>query len=142
MKTEEDNPQHWFLLAAERLRAADVLFAHEGPTYTGIETLQEAVERYLKGFLIARGWTLQKVHDLTFLNDETKKFDERFGLYDDLCESLTEQFWAQHYPGGDLSTVGSDYEALRRQAGLRPRRGELIAFIESFFPQQSRPSGF
>jgi HEPN domain-containing protein len=117
MKTEENNPQHWFLLAAERVRAADVLYAQVGSCYTGVEILHEAVERYLKGFLIARAWTLQKVHDLSFLNDEAKRFDKSFGIYDDLCESLTEQFWAQHYPGGDLSTVGADYETLRQQAG-------------------------
>ncbi len=62
MKTDEANPQDWFLLAAERLRATDVLYAESGSTYSGIEILQEAVERYLKGFLIAKGWRLRKVH--------------------------------------------------------------------------------
>ncbi len=109
MKTEENNPRHWFYLAAERLRAADVLHAQEGSTLTGIELLQEAVERYLKGFLIAHSWVLQKIHDLTVLNDEAKRFDARFAMFDDMCESLTEQYWAQHYPGGDLTTVGNDY---------------------------------
>jgi HEPN domain-containing protein len=65
MKTDETNPQDWFLLAAERLSAADVLYGESGSTYSGIEILQEAVERYLKGFLIAKGWRLRKVHDLT-----------------------------------------------------------------------------
>ena len=66
MKTDEANPQDWFLLAGERLSAADVLYAESGSTYTGIEILHEAVERYLKGFLIAKGWRLRKVHDLTW----------------------------------------------------------------------------
>ncbi len=43
MKTDEANPQDWFLLAAERLSAADVLYAQSGSTYSGIEILQEAV---------------------------------------------------------------------------------------------------
>jgi len=133
MKTDENNPQHWFLLAAERLSAADVLYAQSGSTYSGIEILHEAVERYLKGFLIGRGWSLRKVHDLTFLNDQAKSFDTGFTAFDDLCESLTEQFWAQHYPGGDLSTVGSDYESLRRQAG------ELIALILASVPPPDKP---
>jgi hypothetical protein len=30
---------------------------------------------------------------------------------------LTEQFWAQHYPGGDLTHVGADYAKLRSDAG-------------------------
>ena len=41
----------------------------------------------------------------------------------DLCESLTAQFWAQHYPGGDLTDVGTDYDDLRSQAE------EMIALI-------------
>ncbi len=44
MKTDESNPQHWFLLAAERMSAADVLYGQSGSTYTGIEILHEAVE--------------------------------------------------------------------------------------------------
>jgi hypothetical protein len=93
-----------------------------------VELLQESLERYLKGYPIANGWVLRKLHDLSFLNDEAKTFDSRFDGFDDLCESLTEQFWAQHYSGGDLSTVGSDYEHLRRQAG------ELVAFILTSVP--------
>jgi hypothetical protein len=47
MKTREDNPADWFLLAAERLRGADALYKLEGVTFLGIEALHEAVERYL-----------------------------------------------------------------------------------------------
>ena len=131
MKTDEANPQDWFLLAGERLSAADVLFAQSGSTYSGIEILHEAIERYLKGFLIAKGWRLRKVHDLTLLNDEAQKFEPRFSTFDDLCESLTEQFWAQHYPGGDLSTVGADYDVLRQQTG------ELVTLIDASIQNES-----
>jgi hypothetical protein len=64
------------------------------------------------------------------LNDEAKKFEPKFDAFDDLCESLTEQFWAQHYPGGDLSTVGADYEELRQQTG------ELVAVIQTLIPYE------
>ena len=97
MKTDETNPQHWFLLAAERFNAAEVVYSQVGSSYSGVELLHEAVERYLKGYLLAKGWTLRKLHDLAFLNDEATKFDARFRAFDDLCENLTEQFWAQHY---------------------------------------------
>jgi hypothetical protein len=30
--------------------------------------------------------------------------------------SLTEQFWAQHYPGGDITGLGADYPELQAQA--------------------------
>ncbi len=64
MNTSEDNPADWFLFGAERLKAADLIHRAEGPTWTGIELLQEAKERYLKGSLIGRGWQLERTHDL------------------------------------------------------------------------------
>lgn len=135
MKTEENNPHHWFLLAEERLRSADVLYAHVGATYAVVELLQESVERYLKGFLVAQGWTLQRIHDLAFLNDEAKRYDVRFEQFDDLSERLTEQFWAQHYPGGDLSAVGADYKELRKSVG------DLVMLIRSVLPQHFQQNG-
>jgi HEPN domain-containing protein len=117
VKTSENSPRDWLFLAEERLRAADALFAQEGATLSGVELLQEGVERFLKAFLLSRGWTLRKVHDLAYLLDECVARESRFDEFQDLAESLTEQFWAQHHPGGDLTGVGSDYATLRADAG-------------------------
>jgi hypothetical protein len=48
-----------------------------------------------------------------------------FSRYQQLAQSLTEQFWAQHYPGDDLTEVGLDFPFLRAQAE------ELVALITS-----------
>jgi HEPN domain-containing protein len=117
MKTDETNPQDWFCLARERLAAADAVRQACGAGSSAVELLQEAVERYLKGFLIASGWPLQKIHNLSTLLDAAIQRDARFREYADLCESLTAQFWEQHYPGGDLTEVGADYDQLRQQLG-------------------------
>jgi HEPN domain-containing protein len=117
VKTSESNPRDWLYLAEERLRAADALSAHEGATLSRVELLQESTERFLKAFLISRGWSLRKVHDLSYLLDECVAREVRFEEFLDLAETLTEQFWAQHYPGGDLTGVGANYPALREQAG-------------------------
>ena len=58
MKTREANPDDWMFLANERLHAADLLQAAAGATLSGIELLQESVERFLKGWLVGRGWQL------------------------------------------------------------------------------------
>lgn len=128
MKTDEANPSDWFMLGKERLEAADALHEACGVSYSGVELLQEAVERYLKGFLIGKGWSLRKIHNLSTLLDAVIARDSRFIQFADLCESLTAQFWGQHYPGGDLTDVGSDYDELRQQAG------ELIALILTSVP--------
>jgi hypothetical protein len=66
--------------------------------------------------LIAQGWELRKIHNLAALLDYAVEFDRRFKDFAELCESLTAQFWAQHYPREDLEDVGSDYDDLRKQA--------------------------
>ena len=77
----------------------------------------------MKAFLLSRGWTLRKVHDLAYLLDECITRDAAFEVFHDLAESLTEQYWAQHYPGGDLTGIGTNYRELREQAG------RLIALV-------------
>ena len=53
--SNESDPADWFYLATDRLKTADLAWKVEGLTASGIELLQESVERYLKGYLIARG---------------------------------------------------------------------------------------
>jgi len=123
-------------LARERLEAADAVHAARGACSSTVELLQEAIERYLKGYLVGKGWPLQRIHNLSALLDAAVQKDARFKSFADLCDGLTAQFWEQHYPGGDLSEVGADYGALRQQAG------ELIAMILAAFPPaQAGPSG-
>ena len=48
--TDETDPADWIEFAAERLKSADLLWRHEELTPSGIECLQEAIERDLKAF--------------------------------------------------------------------------------------------
>ena len=79
--------------------------------------MHEAVERYLKGYLVAQGWSIERSHNLAHLLDCAIHYDPAFKTNAGLVESLTDQFWAQHCPGGDLEGFGADYEELRQQAG-------------------------
>ena len=132
MTTREDNPKDWFFLGAERLRGADALFKAEGITYLGIEALHEAIERYLKGYLVSRAAPIERTHDLSRLLERAMTFDPEFESYTLLADDLTQRFWAQHYPGGDLTDVGADYAALRKTAG------DLIALVLALVPQMDR----
>jgi HEPN domain-containing protein len=127
--TREDDPADWFAFAGERLRGCDILHQHEGVTALGIEAMQESVERYLKGYLIACGWPLERTHDLRRLVAEAAQRDSRFAQFDDMADELTFDFFAQHYPGGDLTNVGENYDSLRQQAG------ELVKLIRERLPQ-------
>ena len=95
-----------------------------GSTFSGVELLHEAVERFLKGYLISKGWRLVRTHDLTDLVASASDFDADFGKFEELAEELTEQFFLQHYPGSDLTDVGKNYAALRGQTD------ELLKLIQ------------
>ena len=116
-------------MAQERIDSADSLWKHEGLTHTGIEALQEGVERYLKGYLVAKGWRLVRTHDLERLVTEAIQFDKTFDKFYGLSEELTDDFFAQHYPGEDTTHVGENYQQMRAAAG------ELIAEIQKQLPQ-------
>jgi HEPN domain-containing protein len=111
--TSEDDPDDWFLLARDKLAAADDVFAARGATYAGVELLHEAVERFLKGYLVSKGWRLARTHYLDVLVEQATTYDARFDPFMELAEDLTEQFFAQHYPGSDLTDVGANYPELR-----------------------------
>jgi len=124
MRTDPANPADWFLLAKDRLEKADALFTQFGDSWTGVELLHEAAERYLKGYLVSHGWKLVKTHDLNRLLATSCDFNNEFVAFVSACQNLTEQFWEQHYPGGDLDEVGEGY------ADLRNAIGEMTSLIE------------
>ena len=115
MITDENNPTHWFEQARERLRSADVIRSTFGISPSAVELLHESVERFLKGYLVSKGWKLEKTHDLSRLIDQASNYDQEFGKYCDMADELTQDFWSQHYPGGDTTDLGAEYEEWRVQ---------------------------
>ena len=128
-QSSELDPADWFFAAADRLRIADATWERDGLTLTGIELLQEAMERYLKGYLIAKGWHLDRTHDLRKLLSVAMTHDPALSAFQSFADELTDDFYSQHYPGGDWTNVGQNYETLRTQAG------EIISLIEQSLPQ-------
>lgn len=69
-----------------------------------------------------------RTHDLRALIEAAKNYDGSFAAFKAMSEELTEDFFAQHYPGGDWTDLGKNYETLRKQTG------ELIALIRQNLP--------
>ena len=127
--SDESEPADWFYSAGDRRRVADTAWQRAGLTHSGVELLPEAAARYRKGYLVAQGWRLNRTHDLRKLVQEAQRYDPEFGCCDALAKELTEDFFAQHYPGGDWSSVGSNYETLRAQVSL------MLELIQENLPQ-------
>lgn len=62
--------------------------------------IHQAVEKYLKGFLIFHGWELEKIHDLVRLLKEAEKIDESFKEFNQFAIYATGFYVESRYPMG------------------------------------------
>jgi HEPN domain-containing protein len=90
----------WQAFARENL-----LYAKEGikadfaPYHTICFLCQGSAEKYLKAYLISKGWELKKIHDLDELLEAAVKYDEKFGELFPAAEILNEYITEGRYPG-------------------------------------------
>ncbi len=63
--------------------------------------LQQTVEKYLKAYLISKGWRLQRTHNLGTLLDEAIKYDSGFGQFAGICEKVGGWYFQVRYPFQD-----------------------------------------
>lgn len=59
----------WLDLAEKDWNRVEILLEH-GDEERAAFHLQQALEKYLKGFLLANGWELKRIHDLELLLEE------------------------------------------------------------------------
>jgi HEPN domain-containing protein len=97
-------PKDWFKKAEEDLRAAEILLKEESLGIAGF-LLQQAVEKYLKGYLLSRGWELKRIHDLVDLLNEVVTYDKSFDIYRSTCQQITEYYTEERYPFLDTSEL-------------------------------------
>jgi len=100
----------WLRFAEENLLVAEREMAYEAPAFHTVCFLcQSAAEKYLKGYLIAQGWSLEKTHDIVALLGLCRERDGAFGNLLEQGAVLNEYIVAGRYPG-DLA-----FEKIGRQ---------------------------
>lgn len=90
----------WFLHGDHDLQSAKLLFKNKGPTDNIAFSLQQAAEKYLKGYLISKGWKLQKIHDLEVLISEASRNDKTFKVFLDFARVISAVYVEGRYPAG------------------------------------------
>lgn len=88
----------WVDLGKEDLELAAHLIEEEWFYRPALSHLQQAVEKYTKAFLISKGWSLRKIHDLETLFDEASKHEPFFKDYLDFGRELTAYYTESRYP--------------------------------------------
>lgn len=89
--------QEWYEKAERDLKRVNILLSvndAEGASFH----LQQALEKFLKAFLIHHGWRLQRTHELVELLDEALKYDPALIHYMPLCKQVQKYYTDSRYP--------------------------------------------
>ncbi len=119
----------WFSYGERDLQSVKILLKEGGHTGPIAMLLQQAAEKYLKGYLLGKGWKLRKTHDLEFLMAEAAVYDKTFEWFLDLARALSAFYLADRYPPGlprDFPRTEID-EMLAQTEKLVARIKELTA---------------
>lgn len=124
MNENNTKSDEWFEKGKRDLEAAGLILRYRGHPDPAAMLLQQAMEKYLKGFLIGKGWKLVKTHNLKYLLDECIKHNPEFGRYYDLGIKLTKYYIDEKYPPMTTEITLEEAQALHAQVE------ELLKFIK------------
>jgi len=98
MRREESRyPQDWFRIGDKELTRAQNLLRLGDLEGAGFN-VQQAVEKYLKGYLLAQGWELRRIHALETLLNEVIVYDPSFEEFRAVCQKITQYYVEERYP--------------------------------------------
>jgi HEPN domain-containing protein len=120
---ESTYPADWFQVASDDFARVSRRLAEDDVADAAIH-LQQALEKYLKGFLLSRGWKLERIHDLRALLQEATKHEPDFKKFRHLCAEVTAYYIQERYP-----VFGAKPNAEEVRDNLEQAR-EFIVLIE------------
>jgi HEPN domain-containing protein len=112
-------PLDWFKKGQQDLKAVETLLSSDNLEVASFH-IQQAIEKYLKGYLLSKGWGLRRIHDLEELLDEAVSYDTSFEKFRSLCQVATEYYIEERYPFITPSSLNKQelQEALRNTEEL------------------------
>ena len=90
-------PQDWLHIAEKDLGRVQHLLDFGDPEAAGFY-LQQAVEKFLKAFLLLKGWSLKRIHDLEALLNDALTYDPSLEEFRSLCQKVTGFYLVERYP--------------------------------------------
>jgi HEPN domain-containing protein len=104
---------NWYLFAGEDLAAAQELASRGTYHHQACLLSQQSAEKYLKAFLLSKGWKLVKTHELSALVGECCVYDETFQTLYPPGELLNKHIVTGRYPG-DLPFESTNADDVRK----------------------------
>jgi len=107
----------WFRIGEKDLVRVQRALEDGDPELAGF-CLQQAVEKFLKGFLLSKGWKLRRIHDLKALLDDAAVYDPSLEEFRPACQRISRYYMLERYPlmiggGPTLEEVRDALEAVR-----------------------------
>ena len=92
--------EEWFSKGQKDIDDAQFLLKNNRALENIAYHVQQAAEKYLKGFLIYNGWKLERIHDLVKLLEEAIKIDKSFNRFAAPMRKITNFYIESRYPTG------------------------------------------
>jgi len=90
-------PADWLLIAEKDWNRVERILNQDDPEMAGFY-LQQAVEKFLKAFLLSRGWRLRRIHHLDTLLDDAVIYDASLADFREVCQKITAFYVVERYP--------------------------------------------
>jgi len=90
-------PQDWLRIADKDWKRANQLLKKHDPELAGF-CLQQAIEKYLKAFLLSNKWKLRRIHDLDALLDDAIIYEKSLENYRSVCQKISGFYFVERYP--------------------------------------------
>lgn len=114
-EAESRDPSEWYRKARQDLQRVPRRLQEEDCEDAAFH-LQQALEKGLKGFLIARGWPLRRTHNLSVLLDEAVTLLPALEQYRALCQEASAFYVEERYPLSTQAPSRGELEQLFQQA--------------------------
>ncbi len=90
-------PSDWLRIAEKDLVRVHQLLNVKDPEAAGFY-LQQAIEKFIKAYLLHYGWQLKRIHDLEALLNDAILYDTEFENYRAVCQKITGFYFIERYP--------------------------------------------
>lgn len=105
----------WFERGAHDIETAQLLLDKQGYTDIIAFHIHQAMEKYLKGYLVYSGRKPHDTHELKLLIKEAATLDQALAKHVEFCDRATGYYVQECYPSGPL--VEHSYQDLARDLG-------------------------
>lgn len=117
--------KEWFNKGNDDLKYAIFGLKNNGPYSLGCFHCHQAVEKYLKGYLVYRQKEFEKIHDIVELLRMCSEMNKEFEHFRIFCEKLNAYYIPTRYPVPEIK------EYTRKELeDLVKKTQQLIAFVK------------